>query len=84
MNLECVSSISNGGLSTQPWGVPVPIMKVPDVLLPTHTACGLPVTKSRIQLHSGVLRPSMESFLIICQVMTVLNVELNSMNSILA
>ena len=46
-----------GGLSTHPRGAPVLIVSVANVLLPTLTAWGQPVRKSRIQLQREVFNP---------------------------
>ena len=43
------------------WGAPVFSVMVLEVLLPTQTACGLPVRKSSSQLHREVLSPSWSS-----------------------
>ena len=52
-------------------------------LLPTGTACGLPVRKSNNQLQSEVFSPRQSSFCISCWWMIVLKAELKSKNSTL-
>ena len=78
-----VSRVKRRGLRTHPWGAPVFSVMVLEVLLPTRTACGLPVRESNSQLHREVLSPSWPSLWMRCWGMIVLNAELKSMNSIL-
>jgi len=46
------------GLRTQPWGAPVFRVRGLEVCLSTLATWGLAVSKSRIQAHRGVFRPS--------------------------
>src|SRR4029434_8482874 len=80
---SCVYREYSRGLSTQPCGAPVLSVMLLEVLLPTRTACGLSLRKSRIQLQREVLSASWSSLQISCCGIMVLKAELKSMKSIL-
>ncbi len=50
--------MNNNGLSTKPWGHPVFMINVLQLLVPKLTDCGLPVRKSMIHLQREVCSSS--------------------------
>lgn len=50
-----VSRVKRRGLSTHPWEAPRFSVMVLEMLLPTQTACGLPIRKPSSQIHRKVL-----------------------------
>ena len=58
-------------------------IRVPEVLLPSLTIWGQPVSKSRTQLHREEFRPKAPSLVMMTLKGTMLKAELYSMNSIL-
>jgi len=68
--------LNSRGLSTQPWGVPVLTILVPDVWVPTLTVWGLSVRKSWTQLQREGASPRMRSFSASLVGRTMLNAEL--------
>ena len=70
------------GLNTQPCGAPVLSVRLEEVMLPSRTACGLPVRKFSIQLHMERLMFRSCSFMMSLDGTMVLKAELMSIKSI--